>query len=520
MHNDETKENADDTNGDQRNSDRSNLKNEPSELTTDNSNVPSYAIIPLPSTNAQNNGSIFVSTQNIDEQSASRNAVMEILNQNDFNKELDYDIVNKTNGEPNRPTEITLLATENIILNNFTEHSIDTYDNNENYEKIFADVTNANVSQDQTTQYNSNSSAIDSNAPNENVEKLKSSTSINLEQKILQDGLQNTIAHISNGTEFTSDVRQYEDRSSVPEEIYTEGTNVGAASGENNNTPLYNHDSVTSHVSDIMSSSNEPQLFDASIENLSFINDTLRNGSLNAVDQTLDSSTFTNAHSEAIELAIASEEEIPSPWIDVVALATPPALRTESWSELNAFPTAVHSLVDLVGPEPYPLEIENQLQPLQHLENVNLVNSEDSPVSSERTLCEKNEKSTADSVKSKKGRNVLREITAEADICKCVDCKCDQMQNCQNCSSTEPENNKKDESVKTVSDFVPCLQSECSCNTEQGNCGSCCVVICLKTLQQLQKVFSRSCCKSTSSATCCREKLIPSLMKCQLTKNQ
>lgn len=333
----------------------------------------------------------------------------------------------------------------------------------------------------------------------------------------MQDGLQNTIAHISEGTDFTSDVQQYKN-CTVSEEAYIDGSNTRTAGGSN--TTLYSGNPVASHV---ISSSTETQLFDSGIENLSFIGDTLQNGSLNTTDHSVDSSVVANAQSEAIELAIASEEEIPSPWVDVMTLATPPALRAQSWSELNAFPTAVHSFVDLVGPEPYPLEIENQLQSLQHLENVNLVNVENIATNLEGIQCQENvdDRQKEESMKAKKSRNVLQEITAEADICRCVDCKCDHLQNCQTCpTSTIPEVSKKDVLPKTVGDLVSCLQSECSCDNEPGGCGSCCVVICLKTLQQLQKVFSRNCCKTASNTACCREKLLPSMMKCQLTNNQ
>ena len=75
-----------------------------------------------------------------------------------------------------------------------------------------------------------------------------------------------------------------------------------------------------------------------------------------------------------MELAMATEEEIPSPWIDVMAIAAEPALRIESWPELNVFPIAVHSLVDLDGPEPYPLELETPQDENQSiLDNVNVV---------------------------------------------------------------------------------------------------------------------------------------------------
>lgn len=512
-----------DDSGNQRNSDLLKSKIDVDETTSKNTKVPSYAIIPLSCNSTQSNESItFLATESANDQSPSAN-MLDILSRNRLNEELDYNINTKTVEDSSKTPEVTLLTSESVILNDFNKRAINNFNNNEGYDKfkIFNETDDSALQQERNQRYPCDSSTETRDNLSNNVKKSKS---INLEQKIIQDGLQNTIAHISEGTDFTRSAQQYEDRASIAEKTYGNGSNVEAAVN-NSNATLYNTDTVTSHVSNIISSSSETSLplFDSGIENLSFINDTLRTGSLNEVEQSLDSSVATT-QSEAIELAIASEEEIPSPWIDVMALATPSALRRLSWSELNAFPAAVHSLVDLVEPEPYPLQIENQLQPLERLDNVNLVDVEGITTSLETTHCQGNvdDRQREDSGEIKKGRNVLQEITAEADICKCIDCKCDDLQNCQNCtSSATTEVNKKDAPPpKVVDNFVSCLQSECLCDDESGGCGSCCVVICLKTLQQLQKVFSRNCCKSTSNVSCCREKLLPSLMKCQLTRNQ
>ncbi|CAL7942917.1 unnamed protein product [Xylocopa violacea] len=501
----------------QRNNEVLKTEIEADEITSRNRNVPCYAIIPLSSSDTQNKESItYLSIENTHDQAISRNDIMNI-------KELEYDITNKDTENPNKSADDTLLTSENIILNNFTEQAIDSFNNNESYgkfNKIFNEVNDSDLQRDENQRYTCNSST---ETRDRKANDINESNSINLEQKIVQNSLQNTIARISEGTDFTSDnMKQYESETTAGKS-YDNRVNVGVVGAENNNVSLYNANSVTSHVSNIISSSSETQLFGSEIENLPFMNDNLRTGSLNEVDNSLNSNVIATAQSEAIELAIASEEEIPSPWTDVMTLATPSALRRQSWSELNAFPTAVHSLVDLVEPEPYPLQIENQLQSLQQVENINLVDVESIGTCAEVTRCRGNDndkQSEGSDMKIKKSRNSLQEITADADICRCIDCKCDHLQNCQNCSnSTIPKVNKKDTPSKMVDDFVSCLQRECSCDSEPGDCGSCCVVICFKTLQQLQKVFN-NCCKSTSNITCCRETLLPSLMKCQLTKNQ
>ncbi|XP_031841262.1 uncharacterized protein LOC116430804 isoform X2 [Nomia melanderi] len=510
INNEEMKQegNQDDS-GNQRNSDVLKSDIDVTEITSKNSNVPSYSVIPISSSSSQINGSVsYLSTKNVNDHTTSTNNMMDILSQKGLNKDLDYNINVKGIDNPNETATVTILTSDNIILNNFNQHAIDNFNNNGSYDKykIFTEINNSSLPQDQTQQYASDSSTIE--IQDNKANNVKTTNSINLEQKIIQDGLQNAIAHISEGTDFTTDV-QYENQR------ISDASNVEPVT-DDRNTILFSDSSITSHVSNIISSSNETQLFNSGVENLSFINNTLQTETSNEVDQPLNSKCTPTTPSEAIELAIASEEEIPSPWIDVMALATSSTLRRQSWSELNAFPTAVHSLVDLVEPEPYPLQVENQLESLQHLDNVNLVGVEGitETVHRNESVGNRQENST----KLKKSRNVLQEITADADICKCTDCKCDHLRNCHNCSSNVPTGINKKNAFKAVDDITTCLQTECLCDNEPGGCGSCCVVICLKTLQQLQKVFS-NCCKSTSNITC-REKLLPSLMKCQLTKNQ
>ncbi|KAF7400413.1 hypothetical protein HZH66_005597 [Vespula vulgaris] len=383
--------------------------------------------ISLPSDEAQEHKNItYISTQDNNEH-ISETSILNILNDNSINKELDYNIDNEIINCPNETITVNLLSTDNI-LNSFDRQTICNFDNNENYKK-FHHVNDSNMESNNITEmikvqndvYEADVLPCSLNKLHSDISAHKSSNPLNLEQKIIQDGLQSTIAEISEAT-------------------------------------LY---SDTSQERNILNSSDTVQLFNEELDNLSFIHDTkLQTESLEVMTQSLASSTLINGPSEAVELAIASEEEIPSAWVDVTALATAPV--TESWSELNAFPIAVHSLVDLVGPDPYPLEIENQFQNVQNLETVNA--------------------------------------------------------NCQDCTNTSLSGTiKKDISMKTVNN--ECLQIECACNSISGNGESCCVVVCLQTLQQLQKIFNANCCRSTNTDTCCKDKSLLSL-KCQLTKNQ
>lgn len=465
-------------------------------------------------------------------QAAPTDVTLEIMSHPKLDVKLEY-ISTKDMKDSNQTTEeVSLLATD-IALDDFEEHAVDAFNNNGDYNefKVFDQITESDVQHDNLADITSHpnqqrETTSLSEARGDSINSIDSQDRpipINLEQKIMQDGLQNAIAHVSEGTDFVSDMKQYKNKSTAaPNNVFNVDRANASSIADDSNT-LYSANCITSHIPDIISSSNEGNLFDGGIEALSFINDTtLQNESLGAVSHDLCEDVITNTQSEAVELAIAAEEELPSPWIDVMALATAPALRTQSWSEFNAFPTAVHSLVDLVGPEPYPLEVEIQLPSTENLKNINAVNIEHISANTEVVQCQEaaDHEHKYDDTRGKKDRNILQEITADADICKCVNCKCDNLQNCQNCTNGLTEVTKKDTTLKIVDDFMSSLQSGCSCNTESGGCDSCCVVICLKTLQQLQKVFSRNCCKSTSSSACCREKLLPSLMKCKLARNQ
>ncbi|KAL6422091.1 hypothetical protein ACFW04_010862 [Cataglyphis niger] len=490
--------------------------------------IPSYAVIPISSELAQNRKNIsYVSAKNgTIGQIVPSNVTMDIMNHHKLDVRLDY-ISTKDVEDSNNRTEVALLATD-IVLDNFNEHTVDAFNNNEDYNKfkVFNQMTESNMQHNNLTDIVGHKSVSLSEVRSDSINRQDQSISINLGQKIMQEGLQNAITHISEETDFTSDIKQYKNESTtISDNVFANRSNTGSTANNDDNV-LYSTNCITSHIPDIISSSNETHLFENGMDALSFINDaTLQSeDSLNAVsnhDPRTDT-VITNAQSEAIELAIATEEELPSPWIDVMALATAPALRTQSWSELNAFPIAVHSLVDLVGPEPYPLEIDSQLPSMENLRNINTVNTEHILANTEIVQCQKDaEHKNINNIKNKKdNRNILQEITADADICKCVDCKCDNLQNCQNCTNNPVTEVTKKDTIKIVDDFVSSLQSGCSCNIESGGCDSCCVVICLKTLQQLQKVFS-NCCKNTNNTTnmCCREKLLPSLMKYQLARN-
>ncbi|XP_074102301.1 uncharacterized protein LOC141529584 isoform X2 [Cotesia typhae] len=381
-----------------------------------------------------------------------------ILNLNSINNNLNLNLSNTNLEQINSTNDILaeagFLIEDKIINSNLSKENFD----NETYDKlnIFIDNIEDKKKLDQLVLSNSLMEESKANSP-----------PLNLEQKIIRDGIQNTIEQLAKVSE------------------------------ENEN------------IFDNLETSKKCQLF----------------------NEDLLPQTIENGHqSEAVELAIASEEEIPSPWIDVMALAAaPPALRTESWEEINAFPTAVHSLVDLIGPEPYPLELQNQLETT---ETVNKITTEFSPKIA-AAINDNNSitvNSNISSDNNKNERNLLQEITADADICKCVDCKCNETNNCQNCFSEVSNLDKIEDSnspeLNIVNEIVSCLQRQCKNNNDViDDNDSCCVVICLKTLKKLQRVFKQNCCRELERSVCCkkqteRSNLSFAVGKSQLANNQ
>lgn len=348
---------------------------------------------------------------------------------------------------------ITTLLYDNV-LNNFPENV------NQDFNKLFPEMSDENllklsVNQDPLMLISTDGNNVDdddnNNNQSDNINENgnhhhhQERKTLSLQEKIIQNGLENTIAEMTNNSATT-------------DSIFYENTTI-----------------------------DNEQVF----ENLNFIQETSsRNTNIN------------EQHSEAVELAIASEEEIPTPWIDVMTMKAEPALRTETWPELNAFPTAVHSLVDLVGPEPYPLELESERNVNESLlNNVNVVINTKEAVNEQIVL---NSTSVCNSTDKQPiaTRNILEKIIADADICRCEKCDCSDSRRCHNCTpsstSTSSSSSFSSSTIENSSSELPNLVGKCP-SDETKNCdSSCAVVICVKTLQQLQTVLN-TCCKVTSN---------------------
>lgn len=473
-----------------------------------------YSVIPL---NTQNENPILNITENGDS----------------FNN---LNFIANTTQRTNSP--ITTLLADNVI-GNFPETV------NQDF-KLFPEMSDENLIKLPPSQ--------DSLILIDSLNETHSKTQLSLQEKIMQNGLQNTIVEMTENSPSTNS--------------------------------LFFENSLSSQIVNEQVFENLDGLF-------------IQEGN----DGDNNEEMIGEQQSEAVELAIASEEEIPSPWIDVMTLTAEPALRTESWPELNAFPTAVHSLVDLVGPEPYPLEIENQddnrlldnvvintEEGASELNSASVCNEDSGQISIDDQLSIRDDQISIEGHRSDQisigshrsdqisiqghrsdqisiqghrseqipiqghssdqnsirdhndqlsigdprdellkrnnqkqlspRRNILEEIAADADICKCEKCDCTESRNCHNCSSSSSLDQVNNENTSEI----PSLIGKCP-SDETKNCdSSCAVVICVKTLQQLQTVLN-TCCKVTSNCAvaCTRGELFSghnmSLLATQLTGN-
>ncbi|KAF2902675.1 hypothetical protein ILUMI_03511 [Ignelater luminosus] len=257
---------------------------------------------------------------------------------------------------------------------------------------------------------------------------------------------------------------------------------------------------------------------------------------------------------EALEMSLACEEEVPSTWIDVMDLMNNSRLNIFEHSsvdenQVRAVLTGIQSYIDMEVPQTNAIKsnfstTETQSNNIEmyftNTESVNTSNLENESSHKEETTnvtTNLENTNTQDNtnfsntivqsvidVSTTMDINILKNITADADICKCVDCKCGPYNNCQDCEPTEKiTNSPKQDTSCCMSKNL--LSSNCCCakessqsspNVNPKNCSNkmqclsknvqaqnivdsldkrkedsdCCVVVCLKSLDQLKKILT------------------------------
>lgn len=237
---------------------------------------------------------------------------------------------------------------------------------------------------------------------------------------------------------------------------------------------------------------------------------------------------------EAIEMSLVCDEEIPSQWIDVMSLATShnptdlyePSLLNEN--PLSAIPTAIQSYIDIKSSkstsnyknsELYMFNTENfefnREQTEKEIEGV--INDTIKEITAQKELLNSNAQKVIDNKTRNTDENLLKNLTAEANICTCVDCKCGPENNCSQDDSCYLKNTVVDNARLVVKDQKKenCCGKSVSCNCSGKTETECCVMVCLKSLDQLRHVLSlaNKCCSlqsltksfSSSSDSCCNK---------------
>lgn len=242
-----------------------------------------------------------------------------------------------------------------------------------------------------------------------------------------------------------------------------------------------NNDTMTSNSATSTSDDGESM----NVNNLQFqIIDNIPQFNYIATDMTLE-------RNEGLQLALANDEE----WLDILSFqnaSTAIIPSTSVTSSCVALSTAVPSFIDLPT---YPIVQEENVSNI--FENSQTTNEfKDFLISNN---FDESEPMQVDNSKA------LKDITADAGICRCVNCKCDPfLQNCmgscgsgKSCSSSFNKNSEQIEiDTKKLIEEIDSLNvdtsrdqpsSACDCKTQKDAIDkNCCVVICLKTLETMK----------------------------------
>ncbi|KAJ8931087.1 hypothetical protein NQ314_016051 [Rhamnusium bicolor] len=199
---------------------------------------------------------------------------------------------------------------------------------------------------------------------------------------------------------------------------------------------------------------------------------------------------------EALQMSLACDEELSSAWVDVVNYASNTSQANVFQENVNenpliAVPTAIQSYLNLPP-------VQSNIPVSQ---STDLLSDTDLLDSTTNLLGE------VDNVIRKTGNtdvNLLKNLTAEANICACKDCKCDAVNNCQNCTGPEVNiytnyNSQEDQSKDNNS----CSRQNFANNSSNSKC-------CNNNAQDFVNIPAQTnCCSSNSNKKITSEQAMP-----------
>lgn len=208
-----------------------------------------------------------------------------------------------------------------------------------------------------------------------------------------------------------------------------------------------------------------------------------------------------NTH-EAVQLSLANEVEIGSPWVDISVLANKSVIpSTPVTSSCVALSTAIPTFVNLPT-----YQVQNDV--IGSFFNDQPTNADD------QAMTDLNELLMTEEFDSES--KTLKSITADAGICRCTNCKCDPLQEngcLGGCGPEKPcrggpakvdpleqmEFNAKSlieeiDSLNVDTTKLQTAETSCDCkDTKDAVNKGCCVVICLKTLETVNAIKQHGC---------------------------
>jgi metal regulatory transcription factor 1 len=222
-----------------------------------------------------------------------------------------------------------------------------------------------------------------------------------------------------------------------------------------------------------------------------------------ATEPTLNASAIIAQNTnEAIQLQMASEVEMGSPWVDISVLANKSVMPSTPVTFSTALSTAVPTFVDLPT-----YQVQNDM-----IHNFFTGGDQTNDDQTMKDLSELLMTNDFD-VEGK----TLQSITADAGICQCINCKCDPTDGgcVGGCGPQKPcrggaNTNKTEQPKQMEFDTKQLIEeidslnvdttkmnpptSSCDCkDTKDAVDKGCCVVICLKTLETVNSTKEHGC---------------------------